>query len=50
MDELYEWLGSAFGVIVAADGKEPLLVLRLGDFLLACRFRESETRAQGGTR
>jgi len=40
-DALYSRLGKAFGVIVIADSKEPLLVMRLGDFLRSCRFRES---------
>lgn len=39
VDALYDWLGNAFGVIVAADGKEPLLVMRLSGFLGACRLR-----------
>ena len=39
--ELYRWLDqSHFGVIVAADRAEPLVVLRLGDFLRQCAFRE----------
>ena len=40
-DTLHGRLGKAFGVIVIADDKEPLLVVRLGHFLRSCRFRES---------
>ena len=39
--QLYRWLGDRhFGLIVTADRQEPLLVLRLGDFLRQCAFRE----------
>ena len=37
---LYRWLGPHFGLIVPADRKEPLVVLRLGDLLRRCAFRE----------
>ncbi len=37
----YRWMEGRFGLFLAADRKEPLLVLRLGDFLRACRFRDS---------
>ena len=37
---LYGWLGPHFGLIVAADREEPLVVLRLGDFLRQCSFRD----------
>jgi len=38
---VYGWLsGRHFGVIVAADREEPLLVVRLGDFLRQCAFRQ----------
>ena len=47
VDALYDWLGSAFGVIVATDGQEPHLALRLGDFLRACRFRERTQQGAG---
>jgi hypothetical protein len=33
-------LGDRFGLVVAADCDQPLVVLRLGDFLRSCRFRE----------
>jgi len=40
--QLYQWLGNChFGVIVAAGTEEPLLVVRLGEFLRNCTFRES---------
>jgi len=40
--QLYQWLGDRhFGVIVATGTEEPLLVVRLGDFLRNCAFRES---------
>jgi hypothetical protein len=32
-------LGGGFGLVVAADCEQPLVVLRLGDFLRSCRFR-----------
>ena len=39
--QLYRWLGERhFGVVIAADREEPLLVIRLGDFLRHCAFRE----------
>ena len=38
---LYRWLGSLFGLVVCADDQEPLIVLRLGDFLKQLQFRES---------
>ncbi len=50
VDALYRWLDNRFGVVVAADHNEPLVVIRLRDFLRTCRFRESENRTQGGTR
>lgn len=50
VDALYRWLGDGFGLVVAADREEPLLVLRLGDFLRACRFRESENGTQRDAR
>ena len=38
---LYRWLGDRhFGLIITADRNEPLLVLRLSDFLGECIFRE----------
>lgn len=37
---LYRWLEGYFGLVLATDRKEPLLVMRLGDFLRACRFSE----------
>jgi hypothetical protein len=40
---LYGWLKGRFGLVVAADREEPLVVIRLGDFLRACRFREPGT-------
>jgi hypothetical protein len=33
-------LGDRFGLVVAADCDQPLVVLRFGDFLRSCRFRE----------
>ncbi len=42
VNALHRWLGDQFGLILAADREEPLIVLRLGDFLRACRFRERE--------
>jgi hypothetical protein len=33
-------LGDRFGLVVAADCDQPLVVLRLGDFLRSYRFRE----------
>jgi len=39
VEALYRWLEGRFGLIVAADCEEPLIVLRLGDFLRAYRFR-----------
>lgn len=39
--QLYRWLGERhFGLILSADREEPLLVLRLGDFLRECAFLE----------
>jgi hypothetical protein len=38
--QLYGWIRPHFGVVVAADREEPLLVLRLGDFLRECTFRD----------
>ena len=44
---LYRWLGARhFGVIVTADREEPLLVLRLGDFLRQCAFRDGAEPAR----
>jgi len=37
---LYRWLGPHFGLVVAADRAEPLVVIRLGDFLRHCAFRD----------
>jgi hypothetical protein len=36
---LHRRLGDGFGLVVAADRRQPLVVLRFGDFLRACRFR-----------
>jgi hypothetical protein len=38
--QLYRLLSDHFGLVLAADGQEPLLTLRLGDFLRGCRFRD----------
>jgi hypothetical protein len=38
---LYRWLDGHFGLVLAADSREPLLVVRLGDFLRACRWRDA---------
>jgi len=38
---LYRWLDGHFGLVLAADRREPLLVVRLGDFLRACRWRDA---------
>jgi hypothetical protein len=40
LGQLYAWLGAHFGLVVMVDREEPLVVLRLGDFLRNCRFRE----------
>ncbi len=37
---LYDCLEGRFGLVLSADRSEPLLVMRLGDFLRSCRFRE----------
>ena len=40
--QLYRWLAERhFGLIVVADRHEPLLVIRFGNFLRKCSFRES---------
>lgn len=44
VDALYRWLGDRFGVVVAADRDEPLVVMRLGDFLRELRFRGQDSR------
>jgi hypothetical protein len=37
----FNWrLGDHFGLVLAADRQESLLVLRFGDFLRSCRFRD----------
>jgi hypothetical protein len=38
--KLYRRLEGHFGLVLAADRREPLLVMRLGDFLRSCRFRD----------
>lgn len=42
---LSRWLKGRDGLILSADQAEPLLVLRLGDFLRHCRFRDPEASA-----
>jgi len=38
---LYRWLDERyFGLVIAEDRQEPLVVLRLADFLRDCTFRE----------
>ncbi len=50
VDALYRWLDNRFGVVVTADHNEPLVVMRLRDFLRACRFRDRENGTQRGAR
>lgn len=38
--QIYRWLQGYFGLVVAVDRREPLVVIRLGDFLRGCQFRE----------
>ncbi len=37
---LYRGLEDRFGLVLSANQKEPVVVMRLGDFLRSCRFRE----------
>lgn len=39
--QAYRWLEGHFGLVLSADRCEPLIVLRLGDFLKHCQFRDS---------
>ena len=39
-DQLYRLLSDHFCLVLAADGQQPVLILRLGNFLRACRFRD----------
>ena len=41
----HQAIGRRFGVIVSAEDGEPLLVLRLADFLRECRFKNVEPLA-----
>ena len=48
--QLYRWLGDRhFGLIITADRKEPLLVVRLSDFLDQCSFRDRAQDARPKT-
>ncbi len=38
---LYSWLEGHFGLVLSSDRCEPLIVLRLGDFLKHCQFRDT---------
>src|SRR5947209_2542669 len=39
--QLYRWLGDRhFGLIITAHRDQPLLVVRLSDFLRQCNFRD----------
>lgn len=40
--QIHRPLERRFGVILSAEGEEPLLVLRLADFLRECRFKDVE--------
>lgn len=44
VDAFYWWLGDRFGIVVATDREDPLVVLRLGDFLRELRFRNHDSR------
>ena len=45
--QLYRWLGNRhFGLIITADRLEPLLVVRLSDFLRDCSFRDGVQEAR----
>jgi hypothetical protein len=47
---LYRWLDERyFGLVVAADRREPLIIFRLGNFLRDCRFRESSGTSRSKT-
>ncbi len=39
--QLYRWLEEHFGLVVSTENQEPLIVLRIGDFLKQLQFRES---------
>jgi hypothetical protein len=47
--QLYRWLEDRFGLVMSADRREPLLVMRLGDFLRSCQFRDGSDPAGAKT-
>jgi hypothetical protein len=40
LDVVHRRLGDRFGLVVTSGRDQPLVVLRLGDFLRTCRFRD----------
>jgi len=45
LDVVHRRLGDSFGLVVTSGRDQPLVVLRLGDFLRTCRFRGPVTLA-----
>ena len=41
LEAVHRQLGDDFGLVVTGDHDQPLVILRLGDFLRTCRFRSA---------